>query len=356
MGGHLPPVVASARNAVRAALRQRPAPPGAQPFVLVGCSGGADSLALAAATAFWARKGEVRAGAVVVDHQLQPGSAAVAAAAAEQLRALGLEPVLVRRVQPRDATEDAARSARYGAFERALADTGAQVLLLGHTLDDQAEQVLLGLVRGSGTRSLAGIPPQRGPYLRPLLGMRRRDTEAICAHEGLEYWSDPTNDDTGPLRNRIRSRVLPLLERELGPGIAQSLARTAGVCRDDADYLEAAARRALAELAVVPPGSGEIGQASGATGTGQTPAAEAMLDLDGLRALEPALLGRVLRDAVVQLGGKGPGFERIAALRALVHGSMSAGPVQLEGNVAAVRRRAAAAGRRAVLVLRRTAG
>ncbi|WP_372699646.1 tRNA lysidine(34) synthetase TilS [Arthrobacter sp. JSM 101049] len=322
MGGHLPPVLAQARRAVLDAVGG-PAGVGDPPRVLVACSGGADSLALAAATAFLDRTGKLRAGAVVVDHGLQPGSAAVASTAASQLRGLGLDPVLVRGVRPSGTSEAAARTARYAAFEAALAETGAAALLLGHTLDDQAEQVLLGLARGSGTRTLAGMPASRGPYRRPLLGLRRVDTEAICAHEGLQYWTDPTNADTSLLRNRIRRELLPALDDVLGPGLAEALARTATLARRDADFLDDAADAALARVLL--------------SGNQSVPV---LLDLAGLRGLEEALLSRVLRTAVVHCGAPAPDFERTAALTRLVHGGKSAGPIQLDGPAHATRHRA----------------
>ncbi len=169
---------------------------------LVAVSGGADSLALAVA----ASQLPGAFGAVVVDHGLQPGSAQAADRAAQQCRELGLDPVLVRRVRTRP-DEASARTARYEAFERALESTGAQRILLGHTRDDQAEQVLLGLLRGSGIRSLAGMPAVRGAYARPLLDLAREDTEQICAGAGLEYWDDPSNTDTTYRRNLVRGEA-----------------------------------------------------------------------------------------------------------------------------------------------------
>ena len=183
----------------------------------------------------------VSVGAVVVDHQLQPGSADVAAATAVALRELGLSPVQIRTVDVASTgmgPEAAARDARHAALEAAADDTGAGAILLGHTLDDQAEQVLLGLARGSGTRSLAGMRPARGRLLRPFLGLRRADTLAICEVEGLDPWHDPSNADPAFARSRTRVEVLPLLEEKLGPGVAESLARTAAILQLDADYLE----------------------------------------------------------------------------------------------------------------------
>jgi tRNA(Ile)-lysidine synthase len=133
--------------------------------------------------------------------------------------------------------EAAARTGRYAAFVRALADTGATHILLGHTLDDQAETVLLGLARGSGPVSLHGMLRVSGPYLRPLLGIRRTQTVAACTDAGLTPWTDPHNAEHRFARVRVRETVLPVLERELGPGVAEALARTADLLREDEEAL-----------------------------------------------------------------------------------------------------------------------
>lgn len=208
-----------------------------RPLVLVALSGGADSLALAAATAFEAPRSGLRAGAVIVDHGLQEGSDAVAARAAEQARALGLDPVRVVRVRVGvdGGPEAAAREARYAALRETAAELDARAVLLGHTLDDQAETVLLGLARGSGGASLMGMAPEVGMLRRPLLGIRRAATRQACLDEGLEPWDDPHNVDAAYARVRVRERVLPVLESELGPGVAVALARTAELLRQDED-------------------------------------------------------------------------------------------------------------------------
>jgi tRNA(Ile)-lysidine synthase len=240
-----PRAVAVVRHAVRPALRRS-----AQP-VLVACSGGADSVALAAALAFEARQAGVRAGAVTVDHGLQPGSAERATRTAELLAGLGLDPVVAVAVPVGDdgGPEGAARTARTAALARLAAEHGAR-LALGHTLDDQAETVLLGLGRGSGPRSVAGRVELREAagvsWWRPLLGVRRGTTRQACADQGLPVWDDPWNSDPAYTRARLRTEVLPLLEEVLGGGVAPALARTAGLLREDLDALDGLAAGELA--------------------------------------------------------------------------------------------------------------
>ena len=241
----LTPALADVRRAVRSALP-------ADGLVLVALSGGPDSLALAAAAGFEAPRAGLRAGAVIVDHQLQEGSDAVAERAAEQARALGLDPVRVVQVtvaEGRDGPEAAARAARYAALEGVAADTGAVAVLLGHTLDDQAETVLLGLARGSGAGSLQGMAPAAGLFRRPLLGIRRSVTVQACIDAGLEPWADPHNADPAYTRVRVRSNVLPVLEAELGPGVAEALARTAEQLREDDDAFATMIDEVAEELA-----------------------------------------------------------------------------------------------------------
>lgn len=294
------PALAAARTAVRAQLADID-PDG---LVLVACSGGPDSLALAAVVATESRRvgrsvrsagHAVRAGAVVVDHGLQPGSDGVAQRAAQQCRELGLAPVLVRRVEvdpSRGGPEAAARDARYAALDEAAAATGAAVVLLGHTLDDQAEQVLLGLARGSGTRSLAGMARRRDRYRRPFLGLRRAETEQVCAVVGLEPWHDPTNAPATPaaartpLRSQVRAELLPVLERVLGPGSVEALGRSAGLLRDDADLLDTLAADLLERSRTRDPDAGTA----------------VVLDVTPLAEAPAALRRRALRSAALAAG------------------------------------------------------
>ena len=320
--GRLAPVVGTARKMLQDAL----AAAGYPDRVLVACSGGPDSLALAAAAAYFGRRGHVdghpvSVGAVVVDHQLQPGSAAVAATTARTLDELGLSPVTIRTVDVASSgagPEAAARDARHAALEAAADEAGAAAILLGHTLDDQAEQVLLGLARGSGTRSLAGMRPARGRLLRPFLGLRRADTLEICRVEDLEPWHDPSNTDPVYARSRTRVEVLPLLEDKLGPGVAESLARTAAILQLDADYLEDVANDTFERLR-------------------QQTGEEISLPEAGLRDLAPAVRFRVIAKAAAAVGGQQPSYQRLLAAEALLRRQGSAGPVELPGAVSVYR-------------------
>ncbi|MBO0924782.1 tRNA lysidine(34) synthetase TilS [Cellulomonas sp. zg-ZUI199] len=327
-----PPAVAAVRVAVRRALAD--VPPGRT--VLVGCSGGADSLALAAGLAWEAPRAGWRAGAVVVDHGLQPGSADVARDAAAACRALGLDPVRVVRVDVGTAggPEGAARTARHAALDAVADELDAAAVLLGHTLDDQAETVLLALARGSGERALAGMRPVRGRLRRPLLALRRTDTEAACAAQGLVPWHDPTNGrppagtdvvagtgavpgsaDDLPLRSRVRTEVLPVLETILGPGVAQALARTAEALADADEALEQAAAGLVAS-ASAPGQSGVV-----------------VLDVGPLAAAPAAVRRRVLHDAAVRAGCPPGALARVhvLAVEALVTQWRGQGPVHLPG-------------------------
>ena len=243
----LTPAIADVRSAARSAITE--AVDG--DLVLVALSGGPDSLALAASTAFEARRAGIRAGAVIVDHGLQEGSADVAARAARQATELGLDPVIVKRVEvgADGGPEAAARDARYAALAEAASEADARHVLLGHTLDDQAETVLLGLGRGSGGGSLKGMPVSSGIFVRPLLDIRRATTLRFCEDSGLEPWNDPHNDDERFRRVRVRNTLLPAFERDLGPGIAEALARTAAQFREDAEALDHFAEEQVEELA-----------------------------------------------------------------------------------------------------------
>jgi tRNA(Ile)-lysidine synthase len=302
-----PRAVAVLRHAVREGLRSSPQP------VLVACSGGADSVALAAALAFEARDAGVPVGGVTVDHGLQPGSAERAENTAALLRKLGLDPVVALRVEvgADGGPEAAARSARYEALSAAAQEHEARVAL-GHTLDDQAETVLLGLGRGSGPRSVAGMVERRGIWWRPLLGVRRATAREACADQGLPVWDDPWNSDPAYTRVRLRQEVLPLLEDVLGGGVAPALARTAALLREDLDALDALAGDTRADQ-------------------------EAELPVGEVAGLPPALRRRVLR-LWLRAGGV-PDLQAVhlGAVDALVARWRGQGRVDLPGGGGVVR-------------------
>ena len=350
MGPH--PAVSEVRLAVRRCLSGAGLAPG--DLVLAACSGGADSLALAAALAFEAPRLGLRGGGVTVDHGLQPGSADQAQKVTKALAAMGLDPVqsisvtVARpgtRRDPRDrgggehgdvgdpgdrgqrgergggdypGPEAAARAARYRALDQAAASCGAAAIVLGHTRDDQAETVLLGLARGSGARSLAGMPERNGRCLRPLLETSRATTRAACAALGLEPWDDPQNADPSFARVRVRHRLLPALEEELGPGVTEALARSARQLRADAEFLDSLAKTEAQRLA--PPGCG--------------------LPLEALAALPQAIRSRVLRDAATAAGCPAGALtaRHVAGLEALVTGWRGQQWTDLPGGIRGRRR------------------
>ncbi|WP_322920960.1 tRNA lysidine(34) synthetase TilS [Nocardioides renjunii] len=313
----LHPSVAAVRLPVRAALSGL----SAGDVVAVACSGGADSLALASAAVFEGHKRDLRVVGVTVDHGLQPGSAAQADRVVAQLAALGVDETLTARVTV-DAVsglgpEAAAREARYAVLEEVASHLGARTVLLGHTLDDQAETVLLGLARGSGGRSLQGMRPGFGVFARPLLGVRRTDTLTACLVEGIEPWDDPHNHDPGYTRVRVRDRVLPVLEAELGPGITEALARTADQLREDTALLDLLAAEVLAEVS-----------------------RDGGLDVATLGARPPALRHRVVHRAALGAGAPASELTRDHVLEVdkLLVGWRGQKWIDLPGHLRAVRR------------------
>jgi tRNA(Ile)-lysidine synthase len=314
----LDPNVAAVRAAVRDGLD---AGPGA---VLVACSGGADSLALAAAVAFVAPRRGVRAGLVTVDHGLQPGSAERAAALVDWAGKEGLTPAIVETVSVAGrpgGPEAAAREARYQALVGAARRCDAATVLLGHTLEDQAETVLLALVRGAGLRGLAGMPAVREVdgvrLVRPLLGLSRAQTRAACAALGITAWRDPHNEDPSYARTHARALLSSYVD-SLGPAVVGNLARTARLAAADAEALDEVA------------GSARAAATDGDGG----------LRIDVLAGLAPAVRGRVLHGWVRSLGvpGSALSHRHVAALDALVVGWHGQGPVHLPGAVVVARR------------------
>lgn len=310
----LDPATARIRNAVREDL----ATVGEPSLFLVGISGGADSMALAAACAFLqGTDGHAFLG-VTVDHGLQADSAEVAARTRDRVRALGLDHVVVRaEVTPgREGLEAAARTGRYTALARVAEDRGACAVLTGHTREDQAETVLLGLARGSGARALTGMSVSGTVHgvavRRPLLDVSRADTRASCAARDIPVWEDPMNEDPRYARVRVRHTVLPVLEEELGPGIAEALARTASHLAADSAALE--------DLAAA------------AAGTLWGPAGDPAVVPAGASAMAEAVRTRVLRDWLRRCSGTSEeiGRHHVRAVDALLTGT-ARGAVSVPG-------------------------
>jgi len=308
-----------ARSAVRSAVR---------PYFradwgrrhLVACSGGADSLALLAACVFEGHKEACHVIGVTVDHGLQEGSADHTARVVAQMAALGADETASIRVTV-DAgpagVEAGARAARYAALSQLAQHFDAQVVFLGHTLDDQAESVLLGLTRGSGARSLQGmrryfVEDAAVGFARPLLDLTRAQTEAACRADGITWWDDPHNADPRFTRSRIRHTVMPTLERELGPGVAQALARTADQLREDNQLIDPLVQAAHARARV-----------------------EGGVDLDEIDDAGDAIRSRVVRGAAIEAGAitSELTWDHVRALLGLV--GTKGRVVQLPGHVTA---------------------
>jgi tRNA(Ile)-lysidine synthase len=312
----LHPSIAAVRSAVRRELADLE--PGAR--LVVACSGGADSLALASATVFEGRGPGWHVIGATVDHGLQEGSAARADRVVTQLSQLGVDETVSARATvdaPGLGPEAAARAARYALLDEIRDRFDADAVLLGHTRDDQAETVLLGLTRGSGGRAIAGMRPAFDGYRRPLLDVSRVDTLTACQVEGLEVWEDPHNTDPSFTRSRVRMRVLPMLEEELGPGVTEALARTAQHLRPDMELLDEQAETALSE-SLVPEG----------------------LAVDRLAALPRPIRSRVLRSAAVTAGSPAGDLftQHVLAMDALVTDWHGQRWVDLPGRLRALRR------------------
>ncbi len=227
--------VPAVRNAVRTWLERYEA----GDTVLVAVSGGADSLALAHALSVESKEFVITVIGVTVDHQLQEQSGVQAEKVVAQLKNFGLDCIIKKvNVDLKDGLEASARAARYSALQEAVDEKSAVAVFLGHTRDDQAETVLLGLARGSGTRSLSGMAHHNGVYVRPLLEVTRNQSERYCEEVKLQYWSDPHNENPDFSRVRVRNVALPALETSIGPGVSEALARSAHLLRDDADALD----------------------------------------------------------------------------------------------------------------------
>lgn len=207
------------------------------------------------------------------------------------------------------------RRARYAALNEIAESTNAVAIFLGHTKDDQAETVLLGLARGSGTRSLSGMAERIDKYRRPLLSTTRSQTEAACKEVGIKYWNDPHNQSMEYARVRVREKVLPLMEAEIGPGIKDALTRSAKILRDDADALDQWAEEVLDEIDPIE------------------------MDIETLASLPRAIRSRVIRKAIYLAGAPSGSLsaEHLEPVEALVTAWKGQGPVSLPGGVTVAR-------------------
>ena len=300
--------VPAVRNAVRTWLENYEA----GDTVLVAVSGGADSLALAHALSIEAKEFVITVIGVTVDHQLQEQSGTQAEKVKEQLKNFGLD-CIVRKVNVdlKNGLEASARKARYEALQEVANEQRAVAVFLGHTRDDQAETVLLGLARGSGTRSLSGMAHHNGLYLRPLLEITRVQNENYCEEMKLQYWNDPHNENPDFSRVRVRNEALPVLEKSIGPGIAEALARSAHLLRDDADALDHWAKREELHLDL------------------------SDLDCAHLESLPRAIRTRVIRSAIYAAGAPAGmvTLEHVSAVEALISAWSGQGALNLPGGV-----------------------
>jgi tRNA(Ile)-lysidine synthase len=322
----IPAAVAAVRTAVRRLLPD-------DGLVLVACSGGADSLALASAARFVGRD----VGLVTVDHGLQEGSASRAEDVASWARSSGFSPVEVATVTVAGlpgGPEAAARTARYEALSEVAGRVGAVAVLLGHTRDDQAETVLLALARGAGPRGLAGMPARKGIFLRPLLDVARADTRKACAALGPAPWDDPHNVDPAFARSRVRGAALPALVEALGPAVVANLARSAGQIAADNEALDALAREALLRAY-----AGESPDHDGDSDVIDSPGPARALDISDLSGMVGAVRTRVLHAWAKELGASGSALSHrhVGALDALITDWRGQGPVYLPGGIRVAR-------------------
>ena len=296
--------------------------------VIAAVSGGSDSTALAHLLSPLAAREGWALVAVHVRHLLRgPAAERDAEEAGRLAGALGLPFRAVQADVPAgrgkgESLEAAARRLRYAALLAVAAELGSTTLVAtGHTLDDQAETVLLGLGRGSGPRSIAGMRPVDARWIRPFLGLRRSVTEAACDALGLAPWHDPHNDDPAFQRVRLRREVLPLLDDVLQGGVAEALARTAALVRDDLDALDA------------------VIDSLSATGHGGAGVVDhgAVLDVAAIAGQPRAIRTRLLRQWARRNGAGPLSAEHTAALDALVANWHGQGPLDLPGGRRAVR-------------------
>jgi tRNA(Ile)-lysidine synthase len=302
---------------IRLAVRSELEDIAAGESVLVAASGGADSSALAAALLLECKTKSIKVIALIIDHGLQKNSADVTHETKRTLTKIGYENIEIRRVtvEITDGLEASARRARYQALNDVANSHNAVAVFLGHTRDDQAETVLLGLSRGSGSRSLSGMAARVDRYRRPLLAITRAQTEAACEEAGIKFWQDPHNQSMEFTRVRVREVVLPTMEKEIGPGISDALARSAKLLRDDADALDYLSDEIFSKLE------------------------PASLDVSKLESQPRAIRTRILRRAIYLAGAPQGSLsaDHIEPVEALITAWKGQGPISLPGGVTVAR-------------------
>jgi tRNA(Ile)-lysidine synthase len=279
---------------------------GAGDRIVIGLSGGADSVTLSTLLPAVAREfGAEVVSLAHLNHGLRPGAEDDQRFCGEFAARAGLpfdtETADVRALarERKTSIEDAGRIARYAFLRRVMTPRAATRIAVAHTRNDQAETVLLRLCRGAGPKGLASIFPKAGPVIRPMLDVRRAAIEAFVAAEGIAFREDPTNRDVAMARNRVRHELLPYLARHMGDGIVDVLARQAVIARDDADWLEQAATESARSLV--------LEEETGVS-----------IDAAGLRELHPALARRVIQAVLTRTAGRRfIGFDHIDAVSRL---------------------------------------
>ena len=296
--------------------------------VAIALSGGSDSVALVWLLQEIASAGHVAiAGLVHLNHGLRGEESnadeafcrALAARIGWPIDVGQIDAAALARAQSQ-SVETAGRAARYRFFEAAAKRLGADVVMTGHTLDDQAETVLLRLLRGAGTRGLAGVRPRRGPYVRPLLEVRRAELRQYLVDRGESYRDDSSNEDRSIPRNRVRHELMPIITR-LAPGGVRALARVATLAREDEDFLQKAAIEAGRSLVL----SDEAGA---------LPDSTLRIDCRMFAVLPPAIGRRVVRELLIR-AAPGAAFtaRHIEAVRELAAADKSRGHLDLPGLV-----------------------
>ena len=295
----LPSLVAAVDRALRAAGLP---PRGGR--LVVGLSGGKDSVALTDALASLRRRRGFRVVAAHLDHGLRPGSAQDAAFCAALCERLGVPfragtaDVRARAVRERGGLEQAARRERYAYLRRVRDEEKAAAIAVAHTRDDQAETLLLRLLRGAGAAGLAGMRPRAGDIVRPLLAVSGEEVLAHLRERGLEWREDPSNADTAHRRNRVRRELIPYLEERFNPGIKASLARTASLLADEAAHLRAEAESLLAVIAREEGAAlvlGRVALAEAPTAVARVAIRQALARAGGLAQVGALHVERVLR-------------------------------------------------------------